>query len=164
MVRYALGCLLRLLLVVLVQLLNIQTATTLMHVDLSVHGRLNLDRLCTVSLLRIQLATVHIIDGHQLSLMVLAACGAVGRRNNGLTGWVVAKVRLVHQLLVEGRVHVRVVVLDGLLMGLADLGPVLEELVENGLLLVVLDAHTLALDRTALGSKHKTYDGQAPFD
>lgn len=49
-------------------------------------------------------------------------------------------------------------------MCLADLGTVFEELIQDRFLLVILDAHTFALDCTTLGSKLKKYDGQASFE
>lgn len=85
----------------LVQLLDVQTASTLMHVDLPVHRRLNLNSLRTVSLLSVELTAIHIIDVHHLSLVALAPSRAVGSGYDCLTGWVVAKVRLIHQLFIE---------------------------------------------------------------
>ena len=53
-------------------------------------------------------------------------------------------------MIVEARVHICVVILDRLVLvlggGCVDFGTVLEEFVQNGLLLVVVDAHTLTLD------------------
>ena len=153
---------LRLLLVVLVQLLDVQTATALVHVHLRVHWTFNLDGLSAVSLLSVKLTAVHSIDVHHFSLMVLATSRTIRCGDNGLTCWVIAKVCLVHQLFIERRVHVCVVVLDSLLVRLVDLSSVLEELVQDRLLLIVLNAHALALDSAALRSKHKTYNGQVP--
>ena len=141
----------------LVKLLDVQTAAALVHVNLPVHWALDLNRLRAVSLLSVELTAVHRIDMHHFSLVVLATGRAVRGRDDGLTSRVITEIRLVHQLLIERRVHVCVVVLDGLLMvSLVDLGPVLEEFVQDRLLLVILDTHALALDSAAVGSTHKT--------
>lgn len=117
----------------LVKLLDVQTSATLVHLHLSVHWALDLNRLRTVSLLSVELTTVHCVNLHHFSLVVLSAAlaSAVGSGDDGLTRRVIAEVRLVHQLLIERRVHVCVVVLDRLRVGLVDLGPVLEELVQD---------------------------------
>ncbi len=39
---------------------------------------------------------------------------------------------------------------------LVDLCPVFEQFIENGLLLIVVNVHALALDRAAVGPKRKT--------
>ena len=86
----------------LIEFLNVQTAATLVHMDLCVHGALDLNRLCPVPLLSVQLAAIHRINIHHFTaLMILAIC-SVGCRDNGLASRIVAKVRLVHQLFVEG--------------------------------------------------------------
>ena len=127
---------LRLLMVVLVELMNIQTAASLVHVDVAVHGGLDLDGLGAVALLRVQLAPVHWLDVHDVALVVLAA-RVVRRRDNRLSGRVETEVGLVHKLLIEARVHSRVVVLDSLVSvmasapALAHLCSVLEQLVQD---------------------------------
>ena len=67
-----------------------------------------------------------------------------------MPGRVEPEIGLVHQLIVEARVYVCVVVLDRLVLVLGrccvNFGTVLEEFVQNGLLLVVVDAHTFTLD------------------
>ena len=146
----------RLLLVVMVELLDVQAASTLVQMHLPVDRALDLDRLSTVALLSIELASVQRIDVKHITLMVLTG-RSVGRGDNCLTRWIVAKVCLIHKLLVERRIHRCVIVLDRLLMvrypGLVHLGTVFEQLVENRLLLVCLDAHAFALDSTALREK-----------
>jgi len=133
-VRHSRGRTLRLLLVVLVKLLNVQTAAALVHVHLPVHRTLDLNRLRPVSLLGVELTAVHSLDVHDVTLVVLPSC-AVGRGHDRLAGRVVTEVRLVHQLVVERRINSRVVVLYGLLVVchavLVDLRPVFEELVQN---------------------------------
>jgi len=143
---------LRLLLVVLVQFLDVQTATALVHVHLSVHRTLDLDRLRAVSLLCVKLTAIHSLYVHDITaLMVLASC-AVRRGHDCLPGRIVAEVRLVHQLLVERRVDRGVIILDRLLVvlhaRLVHLSPVLEQLVQDALFLVVLDTHSFSLDGT----------------
>lgn len=161
-VRYARGSPFRLLLVVLVQLLDVEAATALVHVHLPVHRTLNLNRLRPVSLLSVELTAIHSLDVHDITALVILASCAVRRRHNRLSGRVVAEVRLVHELLVEGRIHGCVIVLDGLLVvlhaSLVHLGPVFEQLVQNALLLVVLDTHSFSLDSTALRSNGQTTD------
>lgn len=147
---------LRLLLVVLVQLLNVEGAAALVDVDVAVDGALNLNCLRAVALLRVQLATVpphvHRLDLHHLAALhaSVATGGVVGRGYDRLPSRVEPEVGLVHQLLVEGGVDGCVVVGDG--VGV-DLGvAVLEELVQDALLLVVVDVHPLALDSAAFNS------------
>ena len=161
-VSYAGGCPLRLLLVVLVQFLDVQTATALVHVHLTIHRTFDLNRLRPVSLLCVKLTAIHGLDVHNVTALVVLARGAVRRRHNRLPSGVVAEVCLVHQLLVERRVHRSVIVLDCLLVVLhtclVHLGTVLEQLVQNAFLLVVLDTHSFSLDGTALRSKRQTAD------
>ena len=153
---------LRLLLVMLVQFLDVQTATALVHVHLSVHRTLDLDRLRPVSLLCVKLTAIHSLYVHDITALMVLASGAVRRRHDRLPGRVVAEVGLVHQLLVEGGVDRGVIILDRLLVvlhaRLVHLGPVLEQLVEDALLLVVLDTHSFSLDGAALRSKRQTAD------
>lgn len=98
--------------IVLVELLNVKTASALVHVHASVDGVLNLNCLCPVSLLRIQLASVPStsrFNRHNFSLVMLS--GVVVRSGHyGLPCWIESEVGLVHQLLVEGGVNCSVVV------------------------------------------------------
>ena len=105
--------------VVLVEFLNVKTATSLVHVhSLVAHRALNLDGLGPVALLRVQLPPVaaHWLDGHDLTLVVTRSVVVRGR-DDGLSGRVEPEVGLVHQLLVERRVHGGVVVGDGVGVG-----------------------------------------------
>ena len=153
---------LRLLLVVLVQFLDVQTAAALVHVHLSVHRTLDLDRLRPVSLLCVELTAIHSLYVHDITALMVLASGAVRRGHDCLPGRIVAEVRLVHQLLVERRVDRGVIILDRLLVvlhaRLVHLSPVLEQLVQDALLLVVLDTHSFSLDGAALRSKRQTAD------
>jgi len=98
--------------VVLVELLDVEAAAALVHVHASVDRALDLNCLCPVSLLRVQLASVPSsggLDRHDFSLVM--ACGVVVRcGHDRLPCRVEAKVGLVHQLLVEGGVDRSVVV------------------------------------------------------
>ena len=115
--------------------------------------------LCSVAFLGVELATipayVHRLNRHQVSLHVMAVVSrcVVGCRHYCLTGWVEAKVCLV-QLLVKGRVDCCVVVDVGVVDSLSIelVIAILEELVKDGLLLVIVDVHTLSLDGTTLNS------------
>lgn len=117
--------------VVLVKLLDVQAAASLVHVHASAHGALDLNCLCPVSLLRVQLAAVpssNRFDCHNFSLVVARGV-AVRGRHDGLSRWVEAEVGLVHQLLVEGGVDCGVVVGDGVLVvlpGTGHFGAILE--------------------------------------
>jgi len=143
-------CSLRLLLVVLVELLYVKAASTLVHLHLPVHRALDLDRLSTVPLLSIELASIHVINMHHITLDVLTGL-RVGRGDNCLTGWIEAKISLIHKLIVERRVCRCVIVLDRLLMvGLIHFGTIFEKFVQNRLLLVILHTHTFALDSIEL--------------
>ena len=98
--------------VVLVEFLDVKTASSLVHVhSLVAHRALNLDGLGSVTLLRVQLppVTAHWLDSHDFTLVVTRSIVVWGR-NDSLSCWIETKVGLVHQLLVEGRVHGRVVV------------------------------------------------------
>lgn len=73
-----------------------------------------------------------------------------------MPGGIETEVCLVHQLLVETRVHscvvVRnslVVVRNGLVPVSVDLCTILEQFVKNGFLLIVVNIHTLSLNSTA---------------
>ena len=141
--------------VVLVQLVDVQTATSLVHVDIGtvlvVHWRLNLDGLRAIAFLSVQLTSIHRLDIQDSTITALLTSAVVGSGNNCLPRWVEAKVRLVHQLVVEARVHVRVVVLYRLIVDIllrVDALPILEQFVQDGLLLIVVDAHTFSLDCT----------------
>ena len=139
----------RLRMVVLVQLLNIQTSISLVHIDVAVNGALNLNSLRTVALLGVKLTAVHRLDVHDIALRVLTT-RVIGRRDDGLTGRIETEVRLVHQLLVETRVDLRVVVLNSLVALVLPFGStILEQLVQDRLLLVIVKVHSFALDGTA---------------
>lgn len=146
---------LRLLLIVLIELLDVEAASTLVDVDIAIDRALYLNCLGAVALLRVQLTSItphiHWLDLHHFTAhATVAARGVVRRAHDRLASRIVAKVRLVHQLLVKGRVDGGVVVGDG--VGV-DLGvAILEQLVEDRLLLIVVDIHTLALDGTAFNS------------
>jgi len=66
------GSLRWLLMVVLVQLVNVQTSTALLHVyiggPLPIHRALDLNRLRAVALLSVQLTTIHRLDMHDLAV------------------------------------------------------------------------------------------------
>ena len=135
--------------VVLVQLLNIQTSISLVHIDVAVDGALNLNSLRTVALLGVKLAAVHRLYVHDIALRVLTT-RVIGRRDDGLAGRIETEVRLVHQLLVETRVDLRVVVLNSLVALVLPFGSaILEQLVQDRLLLVIVKVHSFALDGTA---------------
>ena len=108
----------RLLMVVLVQLVDVETVTSLMHVDavssLVIHGRLDLDGLGPVAFLSVQLTSIHRLNIQDAAIATLVTRAVVRGGNDGLAGWIESKVRLVHQLVIEARVDIRVVVLDGL--------------------------------------------------
>ena len=117
--------------VVLVELLDVQTAATLVHVHAGIHGALNLNCLRPISLLRVQLTSVSSssrFNRHNFSLVV--ASGVVIRSGyDGLPCGVEAEVGLVHQLLVEGGVDRSVVVRNsGVIVGSGTrhLGAILE--------------------------------------
>ena len=106
--------------VMLVKLVDVQTATTLVHINIGsvlvVHRLLNLDGLRSVAFLSVQLTSIHRLDIQDSTITALLTSAVVGSGNNCLPRWVEAEVRLVHQLVVEARVHVRVVVLDRLIV------------------------------------------------
>ena len=101
--------------VVLVQLVDVQTTSSLVHIDIStvlvVHWRLNLDGLRTIAFLSVQLTSIHRLNIQDPTVAALLTGAVVGRGDDCLPRGVEAEVRLVHQLVVETRVHVRVVVL-----------------------------------------------------
>ena len=130
-----------------------------MHVHVSVHRALDLDRLRSVPLLGIEFMAVNRLDLHHLTLLAMLATCVVRRRDDGLSLRVETEIRLVHKLVIERRVYRCVVVLDSLsavVTSLVDLCPVFEQFIENGLLLIVVNVHALALDRAAVGPKRKT--------
>ena len=102
--------------VVLVKLVDVQTASSLVHIDSCVHRTLDLNCLCSVSFLSVQFTSlsvdVHRLDRHQVSLhvMTVVSRGIVWSRNNCLTSRVEAKVSLVHQLLIERLIDCGVVI------------------------------------------------------
>ena len=61
--------------VVLVQFVDVQTATALVHIYicgcLSIHRAFNLNSLCAVALLSVQLATIHRFDMHDSTITAL---------------------------------------------------------------------------------------------
>ena len=141
--------------VMLVKLVDVQTATTLVHINIGsvlvVHRLLNLDGLRSVAFLSVQLTSIHRLNIQDAAVATLLTGAVVGRGDDGLPRWVEAKVRLVHQLVVEARVHVRVVVLYRLIVDIllrVDALPILEKFVQDGLLLIVVDAHTFSLNCT----------------
>ena len=95
----------RFLVVVLVQLVDVQTATSLVHIDIGtvlvVHWRLNLDGLRAIAFLSVQLTSIHRLNIQDPAVASLLTGAVVGRGDDGLPRWVEAKVRLVHQLVVE---------------------------------------------------------------
>lgn len=130
-----------------------------MHVHVPIHRALYLDRLSPVALLSVKLTAVNRFDLHHVTLLAMAAAGIVRRRDDCLSGRVETEVSLIHQLIIERRVDCCVIVLDSLgvvvavVAALINLGSVLEQLVQDGLLLVVVNVHALALDSAAVGSK-----------
>ena len=73
-----------------------------------------MDGLGPVALLSVQLTTIHRLNIQDATIATLVTRAVVRGGNDGLAGWIEAKVRLVHQLVIEARVDIRVVVLDGL--------------------------------------------------
>ena len=68
----------RLLMIVLVELVDVQTATSLMHVDIGspggavvTHWRLDLDGLRTIAFLSVQLTSIHRLDVHDATVTAL---------------------------------------------------------------------------------------------
>ena len=61
--------------VVLVQLVDVQATTASVHINavlsLSIHRALDLNSLCSVSLLRVQLTTIHRFNMHNSSIAAL---------------------------------------------------------------------------------------------
>ena len=95
----------RFLVIVLVKFVDVQTASSLVHIDvctvLVVHWRLNLDRLRAIAFLSVQLTSIHRLNIQDPTVATLLTGTVVGRGDNCLPRWVEAKVRLVHQLVVE---------------------------------------------------------------
>ena len=87
-----------------------------MHVHVGVHRTLDLNRLRAIPLLCVQLTPIHRLNLHHIfALRMACALRVVRCRYNGLSGWVEAKVSLIHKLLVETRIDRCVVVLNGLI-------------------------------------------------
>jgi len=129
------------------------------HVHISAYRTLDLDGLRAVTLLSVELASVHRLDVHDVALGVNTAGVVVGCRDDCAASRVEAEVRLVHQLFVEAGIDGSVVVgSDGMVLIVlrVDLGSVLEEFVEDRLLLVVVNVHAFSLDCTAMRSKDQT--------
>ena len=61
----------------LVELVNIQTSATLVHWHVSGHWTIDLYRLGTVTLLGVELTSVHGLDVHNVTLGMNAATSAV---------------------------------------------------------------------------------------
>jgi len=133
--------------------MDVQTATSLVHVDVTVHRTLDLDCLSAVTLLCIEFTTIHGFNLHDVTLTTVLSTSVVRSRYDGLPRWIESKVSLIHKLLVEARIDICVVVCDGLGVVVTTLAArlsiiILEEFVQDRLLLFVVDAHTLALDST----------------
>ena len=132
-----------------------------MHIDISIHRALDLDRLSSVPLLSVELTPVHWLDLHHVvTLGVPSALPRVGRGDNCLTLWIEAEVSLIHKLLIETRIDRCVVVRDRLILGWGgswvDLRcSILEQLVEDALFLLIMNIHTFALYGAATRSKTK---------
>ena len=130
-----------------------------MHVHVGVHRTLDLNRLRAIPLLRVQLTPIHRLNLHHIvALRMACALRVVRRRYDGLSGWVEAKVSLIHKLLVETRIDRRVIVGYGLIgrwssVRIDLLCPVLEQFVQDTLLLLIVNVHALALNGTAMRSK-----------
>jgi len=98
--------------VVLVELLYVQAAATVVHVAsvCPLHLTVDLDRLCSVSLLGVELSAFSATHGRNhefvvLLLVVAEHLGIVARSlHDGLPLRVESKVGLVHQLFVERRI------------------------------------------------------------
>ena len=131
-----------------------------MHVNIGVHRTLDLNRLRAIPLLSVQLTPIHRLNLHHIvALRMACALRVVRRRYDGLSGWVEAKVSLIHKLLVETRIDRGVVVLNGLIgvrwsgVRVHLLRSVLEQLVQDALLLLIVNIHAFTLDCTAMRSK-----------
>jgi hypothetical protein len=138
---------------------DVQASAALVHVHVSAHRTLDLDGLRAVTLLGVELASIHRLDVHHVTLGVNTTGVAVGCRDDCAASRVEAEVRLVHQLFVEAGVDGSVVVGgDGVVLIVlwVDLSAVLEEFVEDRLLLVVVNVHAFSLDCTAMRSKDQT--------
>ena len=105
-----------LLVVVLIELVDIQTASSLMHVNGAVHRTVDLNRLRSIPLLRVQLTPIHRLYLHHIvALWVTRPLHIIRRGYDGLPRRIEAKVSLIHELLIETRIDRRVVVLNGLI-------------------------------------------------
>lgn len=126
-----------------------------MHINLAINiVLLNLNRLGTIALLGVEFASVHGLDVHHIfTALVLTTC-IVRCRDNGLPSGIEAKVCLIHELLIEARVDSRIVVRHGLhllllllvllllvVLVVAPIATLLEQFVQNGLLLLIVDTH-----------------------
>ena len=142
--------------------MDVQTATSLVHVDVTVHRTLDLDCLSAVTLLCIEFTTIHGFNLHDVTLTTVLSTSVVRSRYDGLPRWIESKVSLIHKLLVEARIDICVVVCDSLGVVVTTLAArlsiiILEEFVQDRLLLFVVYAHTLALDSTTIQLKHKIF-------
>ena len=90
---------LRLLMVVLVELMDVQTATALVHMHIRANWALDLYRLRAVTLLSVQLAAIHRLNLHHVSTLRVHSGGVVRSGHNGASSRVEAEVCLVHELL-----------------------------------------------------------------
>ena len=94
-----------------VKLLDVQGSSTVVHIDSVADWALNLNCLSTVSLLRVQLATVaHARDWVNEHHRVFVVGATIGSADDSLACRVVAEVCLVHKLFVKRRVDGAVVV------------------------------------------------------
>ena len=102
--------------VVRVQLLDVKTATTLMHVD-SANGTFNLNILGSVPFLRIQLSvSPHVgrINKHHAVVFGTEMSSIVRGVHKCLPSWIESETCLV-QLIIKGRIHNLVIVLTNAL-------------------------------------------------
>ena len=60
-----------LLVVVLIELMDVERASTLIHVDVGADWRLNLNGLCTVTLLSVELPAIHRLNLHHVVSLML---------------------------------------------------------------------------------------------
>ena len=105
-----------------------------MHVHVSVHRALNLDRLSSVPLLGVKFPAVDWLNLHHIALLAMTSASVVGRGYNGLSLRIETEIGLVHKLIIERRVYRCVVILDSLctvVTALVYLGPILKQFVED---------------------------------
>ena len=81
--------------------MDVQTATSLVHVDVTVHRTLDLDCLSAVTLLCIEFTTIHGFNLHDVTLTTVLSTSVVRSRYDGLPRWIESKVSLIHKLLIE---------------------------------------------------------------